>query len=69
MQAWVFAAIDDEDQAAKFYVFAAVYALPLIRNGFHFDAFLVAAVLICAAHVQVALYALEWPVELIRRLS
>ncbi len=53
LQAWVFAAIDDEAQAAKFYTFAAVYALPLIRNGFHFDSFLVAAVLICAAHVQV----------------
>lgn len=49
----MFAAIDDEAQAAKYYAFAAVYTLPLLRNGFTFDGFLVAAVLICAAHVQV----------------
>lgn len=55
LQAWVFAAIDDEAQAAKYYAFAAVYALPLIRNGFQIDLFLVAAVLLCAAHVQVPL--------------
>ena len=53
LQAWVFAAIDDEEQAAKYYAFAAVYTLPLLRNGFTFDGFLAAAVLICAAHVQV----------------
>ena len=53
LQAWIFAAIDDDAQAAKYYAFAAVYALPLLRNGFTFDGFLVAAVLICAAHVQV----------------
>ena len=53
LQAWVFAAIDDEEQATKYYAFAAVYALPLLRNGFTFDGFLAAAVLVCAAHVQV----------------
>ncbi len=53
----MFAAIDDEGQAAKYYAFAAVYALPLIRNGFHFDSFLATAVLICAAHVQVGWHA------------
>ena len=52
-QAWVFAAIDDEAQAAKYYAFAAVYTLPLLRNGFTLDGFLTIAVLICAAHVQV----------------
>ena len=57
LQAWVFAAIDDETQAAKYYAFAAVYALPLIRNGFQFDSFLAAAVLMCAAHVQVGWHA------------
>ena len=53
LQAWVFAAIDDEEQATKYYTFAAVYTLPLLRNGFTFDGFLAAAVLVCAAHVQV----------------
>lgn len=53
MQAWVFAAVDDETQAAKYYAFAAVYAVPLLRNGFTFDGFLAAAVLFCAVHVQV----------------
>lgn len=53
LQAWVFAAIDDDAQAAKYYAFAAIYTLPLLRNGFTFDGFLAAAVLICAAHVQV----------------
>ena len=53
LQAWIFAAIDDEAQAAKYYAYAAVYALPLLRNGFTIDSFLVAAVLLCAAHVQV----------------
>ena len=53
----MFAAIDDETQAAKYYAFAAVYALPLIRNGFQFDSFLAVAVLLCAAHVQVGWHA------------
>lgn len=60
--AWVFAAIDDETQAAKYYAFAAVYALPLIRNGFQFDSFLAAAVLMCAAHVQLERIANTEPV-------
>lgn len=53
LQAWIFAAIDDEAHAAKYYAFAAVYTLPLLRNGFTLDGFLAVAVLICAAHVQV----------------
>ncbi|KAA6426412.1 MAG: hypothetical protein FRX49_03523, partial [Trebouxia sp. A1-2] len=60
--AWVFAAIDDETQAAKYYAFAAVYALPLIRNGFQFDSFLAVAVLLCAAHVQLERIANTEPV-------
>lgn len=55
LQAWVFAAIDDEAQAAKYYAFAAVYTLPLLRNGFTLDGFVAIAVLICAAHVQVSI--------------
>ena len=53
MQAWVFAAIDDEANAAKYYAFAAAYTLPLLRNGFNFDTFLILSVLLCAVHVQV----------------
>ena len=53
LQAWVFAAIDDEANAAKYYAFAAAYTLPLLRNGFNFDTLLILSVLLCAAHVQV----------------
>ena len=55
MQAWVFVAQEDSERAREYYTFALLYALPLLTNGFHQDAFSIAAVLACAAHVQVAL--------------
>lgn len=52
-QAWVFAALEDEERARLYYWFAALYALPLLRNGFDFDGFSVAMLLVGVAHVQV----------------
>lgn len=53
-QAWVFAALDDEDGKARlYYWFAALYALPLLRSGFDFDWFTIAMLVTGIAHVQV----------------
>lgn len=62
-QAWIFAAQEDSDKARQYYTFAALYALPLLTNGFNQDAFSIAAVLACAAHVQVQI--LNWLPDLL----
>lgn len=50
----MFAAFDDPQRARLYYLFAAVYALPSLRNGFNLDSFSVACLLLGIAHVQVA---------------
>ncbi|KAK9793713.1 hypothetical protein WJX73_005632 [Symbiochloris irregularis] len=51
--AWVFAAQEDPERGQEYYTFAFLYALPILTNGLQQDAFTIAAVLACAAHVQV----------------
>lgn len=52
-QAWVFAALEDEENARTYYYLAALYALPLLRSGFDFDWFTITMLLAGVAHVQV----------------
>jgi hypothetical protein len=52
-QAWVFAALDDEEASVLYYSLAFIYALPYLANGFELDAFALLALLICVVHVQV----------------
>ena len=47
------AALEDEANARAYYWFAALYALPLLTNGFDQDAFSIALLLTGAVHVQV----------------
>ncbi|KAK9828117.1 hypothetical protein WJX81_006542 [Elliptochloris bilobata] len=51
--AWVFAAFDDPQRARLYYLFAAVYAVPSLRNGFTLDSFSIACLLLGIVHVQV----------------
>ncbi len=55
MQAWVFAAFDDEERAPIYYTNALVYLLPWLSRGFEFDSFSIACLLVGIAHVQVLL--------------
>lgn len=55
MQAWVFAAFDDEDRAPIYYTNALVYLLPWLSRGFELDSFSIACLLAGIAHVQVVL--------------
>ncbi len=52
-QAWIFAALDDPQSANRYYLFAALYALPILTEGLSFDSTLIAATILCALHVQV----------------
>lgn len=52
-QAWIFAALDDPQSASRYYLFAALYALPLLTEGLSLDGTLLAATALCALHVQV----------------
>ena len=52
LQAWIFAAVDS-DNPRLYYWFAALYALPLLRNGFDFDWFTWAMLGAGVVHVQV----------------
>ena len=53
LQAWVFAALDDEEASALYYALAFIYALPYLANGFELDGFALLSLLICILHVQV----------------
>ena len=55
LQAWIFAALDDEAQAAKFYTLAALYSLPAVRSALELrlDGFTIFSIVACAVHVQV----------------
>ena len=55
LQAWIFAALDDESQAAKFYTLAALYSLPAVRSALEvrLDGFTIFSIVACAIHVQV----------------
>lgn len=51
--AWIFGALDDPDVAPRYYLFAALYALPLLTEGLSLDGVLLGATALCALHVQV----------------
>eukprot|EP00891_Asterochloris_glomerata_P002823 jgi/Astpho2/2823/Aster-x0131 len=53
--AWIFAALDDEAQAAKFYTLAALYSLPAVRSALELrlDGFTIFSIVACAIHVQI----------------
>jgi hypothetical protein len=53
MQAWVFAALDDEEASALYYSLAFIYALPYLGSGLELDGFVLLSLLICILHVQV----------------
>jgi hypothetical protein len=53
MQAWVFAAFEDEERAPIYYTNALVYALPWLTRGFELDTFSIVCLLAGIAHVQV----------------
>ena len=48
----MFAALDDPQRARLYYLLAAVYAVPSLRNGFTLDSFSIACLLLGIAHVQ-----------------
>jgi hypothetical protein len=50
-QAWVFQALESDNRI--YYGYAALYALPLFRNGFDQDWFSITLLLACVVHVQV----------------
>jgi len=58
--AWIFAAVDS-DNPRLYYWFAALYALPLLRNGFDFDWFTWAMLGAGVVHVQAARIAATEP--------
>ena len=51
-QAWVFAALTEEDRAPIYWLFAALYAAPALHNGLGVDGLSLAATAACAAHIQ-----------------
>ena len=53
LQAWVFAAFEDEERAAFYYALAALYAVPQISAGFQPNWFSIATLIAGVAHVQV----------------
>lgn len=55
LQAWVFAALEDEERARMYYWFAALYAIPLLHSGLKVDSFTIAMLLTGVAHIQVRL--------------
>lgn len=55
LQAWVFAAFDDEDASTLYYAFAFIYALPYLANGLELDGFALLSIAVGVAHVQVRL--------------
>jgi hypothetical protein len=55
-QAWVLAALTDEDRAARYGLTAALYASPLLLRGLDWsEPWALAMLVLCATHVQV------WP--------
>ena len=52
-QAWVFAALEDEESAGLYYSLALLYGLPQLSAGFQQDWFSIATLIAGAAHVQV----------------
>lgn len=54
MQAWVFAALDDEDDASSLYfTYAFLYAIPYVSSGLELDTFVALSIITGVAHVQV----------------
>ncbi|KAK9828215.1 hypothetical protein WJX74_003690 [Apatococcus lobatus] len=51
--AWIFAALEDEELRQVYYLFAALYGLPMLSRGFSQDAFSIATVILGVLHIQV----------------
>lgn len=52
-QAWVFGALDDEQNASLYFAYAALYTAPYLTSGFRLDSFALLALAAGIAHVQV----------------
>lgn len=53
MQAWIFAAFENEDRANFYYTLAALYAVPQLTAGFEQDWLSLLTIFAGIAHVQV----------------
>lgn len=52
-QAWILPALTRPERAPLYYSLAALYAVPLLRNGFDFDAYVWTMYALMIVHVQV----------------
>ena len=52
-QAWVFASMDDEDNASLYRAYAILYTVPYLTDGFKLDSFVLLSIAAGVAHVQV----------------
>eukprot|EP00889_Picochlorum_renovo_P003453 jgi/Picre1/30483/NNA_005847.t1 len=50
---WVFAALDDEENAQMYWVFACLYAAPYVVDGLRLDGFTVLCLILCVIHTQI----------------
>ncbi|KAI8100735.1 hypothetical protein M9434_005126 [Picochlorum sp. BPE23] len=50
---WVFAALDDEENAQMYWVFACLYAAPYVVDGLRLDGFTVVCLILCVIHTQI----------------
>lgn len=50
---WVFAALDDEEHAQMYWVFACLYAAPYVVDGLRLDGFTVLCLVLCVIHTQI----------------
>ena len=53
IQAWIFSALEDEELSHVYYLFAALYSLPMLNRGFSQDAFSIATLVLGLLHIQV----------------
>ncbi|KAK9868802.1 hypothetical protein WJX84_000937 [Apatococcus fuscideae] len=51
--AWIFSALEDEELSQVYYLFAALYSLPMLNRGFSQDAFSIATLVLGLLHIQV----------------
>lgn len=50
---WVFAALDDEEDAQMYWVFACLYAAPYVVDGLRLDGFTLLCLGLCVIHTQI----------------
>ncbi|KAK2076454.1 hypothetical protein QBZ16_000979 [Prototheca wickerhamii] len=61
--AWVFASMDDEDNASLYRAYAILYTVPYLTDGFKLDSFVLLSIAAGVAHVQIERLAMTEPVE------